>query len=73
MIVHDVDMALELAGFQKELQPGAKIETPKAFLATFTGGVDELGNQLLDWQYAILVGIYESRLLRQDTLGSRLA
>lgn len=49
-----VDMALELAGFQKELQPGAKIETPKAFLATFTGGVDELGNQLLDWQYGYL-------------------
>jgi hypothetical protein len=47
-------MSLELAGFEKELSPGAKIETPKAFLATFSGGVDELGNQLLDWQYAYL-------------------
>jgi hypothetical protein len=47
-------MRLELAGFEKDLSPGAKIETPKAFLATFYGGVDELGNQLLDWQYAYL-------------------
>jgi hypothetical protein len=47
-------MSLELAGFEKDLAPGAKIETPKAFLATFSGGVDELGNQLLDWQYAYL-------------------
>jgi hypothetical protein len=47
-------MTLELAGFQKDLAPGAQIETPKAFLATFSGGIDELGNQLLDWQYAYL-------------------
>ena len=47
-------MSLELAGFEKDLAPGAQIETPKAFLATFSGGVDELGNQLLDWQYAYL-------------------
>ncbi|MGA7565165.1 MAG: hypothetical protein WBW53_03755 [Terriglobales bacterium] len=47
-------MSLELAGFDKELAPGATIETPKAFLAAFSGGVDELGNQLLDWQYAYL-------------------
>jgi hypothetical protein len=49
-----LDMSLELAGFAKDLEPGAKIETPKAFLATFSGGIDELGNQLLDWQYAYL-------------------
>ena len=47
-------MSLELAGFEKDLAPGGKIETPKAFIATFSGGVDELGNQLLDWQYAYL-------------------
>jgi len=45
---------LDLAGFEKDLRPGACIETPKAFVATFSGGVDELGNQLLDWQYAYL-------------------
>lgn len=49
-----IDVSLELAGFEKDLSPGAKIETPKAFVATFSGGVDELGNQLLDWQYAYL-------------------
>jgi hypothetical protein len=45
---------LELAGFEKELSPRAKVDTPKAFLATFSGGIDGLGNQLLDWQYAYL-------------------
>ena len=47
-------MSLELAGFEKDLAPGAQIETPKGFMAPFSGGVDELGNQLLDWQYAYL-------------------
>jgi hypothetical protein len=47
-------MSLTLAGFEKDLAPDAQIETPKAFLATFSGGIDELGNQLLDWQYAYL-------------------
>ena len=45
---------LELAGFEKDLPPGGRIETPKAFIAPFSGGIDELGNQLLDWQYAYL-------------------
>ena len=47
-------MRLELAGFEKEITSGGRIETPKAFIAPFSGGVDELGNQLLDWQYAYL-------------------
>jgi hypothetical protein len=47
-------MSLELAGFEKDLAPGAQIETPKVFIAPFSGGIDELGNQLLDWQYAYL-------------------
>ena len=49
-----LNMSLEVAGFEKDLAPGAQLETPKAFMATFSGGVDELGNQLLDWQYAFL-------------------
>jgi hypothetical protein len=49
-----LDMKVELAGFEKDLAPGVRIETPKAFMAPFSGGVDELGNQLLDWQYAYL-------------------
>ncbi len=51
---HSAAMRLELAGFDKALAPGDKIETPKAFVALFSGGVDEMGNQLLDWQYAYL-------------------
>jgi len=47
-------MRLELAGFEKGLPPGGRIDTPKAFIAPFSGGVDELGNQLLDWQYGYL-------------------
>ena len=47
-------IALEAAGYEKELQPQAAIETPKAFLASFSGDLDELGNQLLDWQYEYL-------------------
>jgi len=47
-------MSLELAGYEKNLAPGEQVETPKAFLASFSGGIDELGNQLLDWQYAYL-------------------
>jgi hypothetical protein len=46
--------SLTLAGFEKDLAPGAQIDTPKAFMAPFSGGVDELGNQLLDWQYDYL-------------------
>jgi hypothetical protein len=51
---HSVATHLGLAGFDKDLAPGDKIETPKAFVAPFSGGVDEMGNQLLDWQYAYL-------------------
>jgi hypothetical protein len=47
-------MRLELAGFEKDLPPGGRVETPKAFIAPFSGGIDELGNKLLDWQYGYL-------------------
>lgn len=47
-------VTLELAGFEKDLLPSARVTTPKVFLATFSGGLDELGNQLLNWQYAYL-------------------
>jgi hypothetical protein len=47
-------MRLELAGFEKDLSPGSRVDTPKAFIAPFSGGLDDLGNQLLDWQYGYL-------------------
>jgi len=49
-----VSMNLTLAGFDKSLAAGEEIDTPKAFVAIFSGGVDELGNQILDWEYAYL-------------------
>jgi hypothetical protein len=47
-------LKLALAGYEKNLASGEGMETPKAFVAAFSGGVDELGNQLLDWQYQYL-------------------
>ena len=47
-------MGLQLAGFAQALGPGAAIESPQAFIGTFSGGIDELGNELLDWQYKYL-------------------
>ncbi len=49
-----LSISLALAGFVKDIAPHERIETPKAFNATFSGGIDELGNQLLDWQYEYL-------------------
>jgi hypothetical protein len=49
-----LEMSLTLAGFEKDLAPGEQIETPKIFIAAFSGGIDDLGNQLLDWQYGYL-------------------
>jgi hypothetical protein len=49
-----VNLSLLVAGYHRELEPGASIETPKAFAAPFTGDLDAMGNLLLDWQYQYL-------------------
>ena len=49
-----VNLSLQVAGYNKELEPGESIETPKAFAGTFTGDLDAMGNLLLDWQYQYL-------------------
>ncbi len=49
-----VDMRLLVAGYDGVLEPGASIETPKAFVAAFAGNLDAAGNQILDWQYRYL-------------------
>ena len=46
-----VAIGLQIAGYDDELAPGSQIETPKAFTAALSGDLDEIGNQLLDWQY----------------------
>src|SRR6202041_2295569 len=48
------DVSIKIAGYAKALAPGQSIETPKAFIGAFTGGIDALGNALLDWQYEYL-------------------
>ncbi len=48
------DLSLKVAGYSKLLAPGARIDTPRAFVGAFTGSLDEMGNALLDWQYRYL-------------------
>jgi hypothetical protein len=46
-----VSIALEIAGYDEELSSGARIDTPKSFTAALSGDLDDIGNQILDWQY----------------------
>ncbi len=49
-----VNLSLAVAGYTRELKPNESIETPKAFIGTFAGDLDAMGNLLLDWQYRYL-------------------
>ena len=46
-----VSVALQIAGYDKQLAPGSQIETPKSFMGALSGDLDDIGNQILDWQY----------------------
>jgi hypothetical protein len=46
-----VNVGLKVAGYEKSLPSGASEETPMAFTGVFNGDLDEMGNQLLDYQY----------------------
>jgi len=46
-----VNVSLKVAGYKKSLAPGSSEETPMAFTGVFKGDLDEMGNQLLDYQY----------------------
>jgi hypothetical protein len=46
-----IDVSLNVAGYDATLQSHEQIETPKAFTAALSGELDEIGNQILDWQY----------------------
>jgi hypothetical protein len=46
-----LEVGLKVDGFKKALAPGAALETPKAFTGVFAGDLDEMGNQLKDYQY----------------------
>jgi hypothetical protein len=47
-------VGLRVAGYEKELAPGDSLLTPKAFTGVFSGDLDNMGNQLKDWQYQYL-------------------
>jgi len=48
------NLSIQIAGYDKEIQPGEGIETPKVFTGVFAGDLDAMGNALLDWQYRYL-------------------
>ncbi len=47
-------LGLRLAGYEKQVQPGETIETPKAFTGVYAGDLDAMGNELKAWQYRYL-------------------
>jgi hypothetical protein len=47
-------IVLKVAGYDGLLRAGTRLETPKAFLAALSGSLDDIGNQILDWQYQYL-------------------
>ncbi len=47
-------LGVRLAGYEKTIQPGEFVETPKAFIGVYAGDLDAMGNQLKAWQYRFL-------------------
>jgi hypothetical protein len=45
---------LVLAGYTRTLKPGERFDTPLVFTGCFVGDLDDMGNQVLDWQYQYL-------------------
>jgi len=45
---------LRVGGFKKALRPGEGIRTPYAFTGLFREDLDEMGQELLEWQYRAL-------------------
>jgi hypothetical protein len=45
---------LVLAGYTRTLEPGERFDTPRVFTGCFAGDLDDMGNQILDWQYQYL-------------------
>jgi len=46
-----VNIGLKVSGYKKTLYPESDVTTPRAFTGVFTGDLDNMGNQLLDYQY----------------------
>lgn len=50
----DFHCRLLLAGYARTLKPGESFDTPGTFTGCFGGDLDDMGNQVLDWQYQYL-------------------
>ena len=48
----DFHCGLRLNGYHRNLAPGESVELPQAFTGVFVGDLDDLSNEMLDWQYA---------------------
>ena len=48
---NSVNVGLQVAGYRKALNPGESLETPRAFTGVYERDLDEMGNQLKDYQY----------------------
>ncbi|MCE5197965.1 MAG: hypothetical protein ABFD54_06795 [Armatimonadota bacterium] len=46
-----VTTQLKIAGYNKSLEPGESVSTPKAFIGLYNNDLDNAGNECLDWQY----------------------
>jgi hypothetical protein len=46
-----VYVSLMVSGYKQQLSPGASINMPWAFTGVFDNDLDDMGNQLLDYQY----------------------
>lgn len=44
-------VTVRLAGYHKRLGPGETVTTPTSFTGLFSGDLDEMGQELLEWQY----------------------
>ena len=47
-------LGFRLAGYEKQLQPGESIVTPKTFTGVYAGDLDTMGNELKAWEYRYL-------------------
>jgi hypothetical protein len=46
-----LNVGLKVDGYKRSIPPGGSVDTPKAFTGVFNGDLDEMGNQLKDYQY----------------------
>ncbi len=42
---------IRLAGYSRDLAPGETVRTPYAFTGVFAGDLDDMGQEILEWQY----------------------